>query len=269
MLGSTRKWVSVRGIRGGGIKRHLVTLGCVSSDNVIIVSATGQHGAILASLLRKLRSPDSCKEVLAFVLVLAVELYFLVVLATRAGRPAAVAAEVLVFVLPAYGFANALRLQDELSDLVSLALFLGSNVLPPKHAVTLGAAYIRDGMRPCDQLSGDRLVSVRVWETTKRSTTAQVGSIRRWRCNKIRAAMTTSEAFAYYLRSQAKVRKTSRTAQVRGIAIKVGGWRGSQRARIGRSPRSSRCSRVSARATAERKRRNQIRGKNRRRGRER
>jgi len=104
-------------------------------------------GTALPPLARKLGAPDAAEEVLAFVLVLRIELDVTFLLQHHA--------VVFLFyaLVPFRAFDDSLRLQYEFADLVLLSLFSSIDILPSKDATTAATADIRYGMSTCNQLT--------------------------------------------------------------------------------------------------------------------
>jgi len=131
---------------------------------------------IPSSLPRQSRAPDTGKQVLTLILILAIKLDILIGLFEGLARAATARChasrlferirEVVIgagrLVLPAHAADDALGLEDELADLVLLRLLLGVDVLPAEDGAAHHAGDVADRVRARHQLPWHRLVRVRV-----------------------------------------------------------------------------------------------------------
>lgn len=130
----------------------------------------------LPPLQRKLWTPNPTKQIFAFVFVLRVELYIVLLYS-------AVICLEIPLTPPLNPLNNPPGLQYKLPNLIPLRLLLSMHIFPPQHRAALPTTNIANGMRAGNELAWHRFVRVCIWDV----------AWARWR-NEICAAVPACEA---------------------------------------------------------------------------
>lgn len=186
----------------------------------------------LPALCSERGRPDAGEEILTLVLVLAIKLDLLCLPAAIASSSSGMREVCRAISRDA----DSLALDDELANLVLLALLLGGKVLPAQDGVAEATGDIADRVRAGDELPGHRAMGDGVCEHAEgRMGRLGVG-------NEIRPSMAAGEAFADDLRGETDAGSAAGAPQRCLVsAVSVSTAAGLQRGPRGGSAYSSPC----------------------------